>query len=589
MNAPQLAPESPSRTAGLVFIGLAVLMGIHLLVRAFAVPITYEEATRFFTWVQLPGTPTDHVLTVLWSKLCSLLFGPALVPQRLLALLSFALYARYAYLLGTLVRDKLVRRCLWAALLIMPFAVEMFALAGGQALAMAFLLMGLWHLSRIPEEPDLRPVLWASLAFVGVALSTAFMLPAWAIAVLAVLMVVVRTGGAQLWKRILLWAALSIAPGVLLFLGHTTDDTAFELFLTEVLRKWSQLVFGTDAQWLVWVLVLSVFSMAVLAFWRMRSEENLGPRVVLRTSVVLLVLWPVLGILLYEPRDLLHDLLPWLPLFFLGWAIALDHAAQHAHHRRWLALLLLLPVLHMLSGIHVGTTRSSGDGAIPPAMAETVLRMQAESSHPLVIGGGVRQAAGWSFGRLFDVVPLTTLQTDHIARETADLLLLSRPEADDVSGNYSTIQQGPGGLTLLQRSVPFAYMVLRDTTLAFPDSDAEYFELPLPVLDSLVDRAISFDLVAVVAAERESRRGPYLIIEMNDADMGHLYYASRDLPLLRGGQDRPIRIAHALPTVPSGAQRVAIYIWNPARVPLHVYDARLRILQRHDPHEQAKQ
>lgn len=587
MNAPQLAPEHPSRTAALVFTGLAVLMAIHLLVRAFAVPITYEEATRFFTWVQQPGTPTDHVLTVLWSKLCSMVFGPALVPQRFLALLAFALFARYAYLLGTLVRDKLVRWCLWAALLIMPFAVEMFALAGGQALTMAFLLMGLWHLSCIPEDPGLRPALWASLAFVGVALSTAFMLPAYAIGELAVLIVVLSAGGALRWKRVLLWAALAIAPGVLLFPGHATDDSGFELFLTEVLRKWSLLVFGTHAQWLVWTLVLSVVCMAVLAYSRMRSAEVMTQRIVLRTSVVLLVLWPVLGILLYEPRDLLHDLLPWLPVFFLGWALALDHAALHARHRRWLALLLLLPVLHMLSGIHVGTTRYSGDGAIPPSMAETVQRIQAESAHPLVLGGGVRQSAGWNFGRLFDDDPLSTLQTDHSARETADLLLLSRPEADDVSGKYSTIQQGPGGLTLVQRTVPFAYTLLRDTALAFPLSDAEYIELPMPPLEDLLERAISFDLVAVVAAERESRRGPYLIIEVNDVNMDHLYYASRDMPLIRGDGGKPIRITHALPTVPSNAQRVAIYIWNPARVPLKVDAASLRIMQRNDPHEQA--
>jgi len=583
MNAHQLAPEHPSRTAALVFTGLAVLMGIHLFVRAFAVPITYEEATRFFTLVQQPGIATDHVLSVLWSKLCSLVLGPALVPQRFLALLSFGLFARYAYLLGTLVRDKLVRWCLWAALLIMPFAVELFALAGGQALAMAFLLMGLWHLSRIPEEPGLRPVVWASLAFVGVALSTAFMLPAWAIGELAVLVALLRAGGATRWKRLALWAALAIAPGVLLFLGHATEDTGFELQLAQVLRKWSLLVFGTHAQWLVWTLVLSVACMAVLAIWRMHGKE----RGVLLTLVVLLVLWPVLGILLLQPQDLLHDLLAWLPLFLLGWALALDHAARDATHRRWLALLLLLPVVHMLAGIHVGTTRSSGDGAIPPNMAETVQRIQAESTHPLVLGGGVRQSAGWNFGRLFDEVPLSSLQTDHSARETADLLLLSRPEADDVSGKYSTIQQGPGGLTLVQRTVPFAYTLLRDTALAFPLSDAEYMELPMPPLEDLLERAISFDLVAVVAAERQARRGPYLIIEVNDANMDHLYYASRDVHLIPGQHDKPIRITHALPTVPPEAQRVAIYIWNPARVPLKVDAASLRIMQRDDPHQQA--
>lgn len=587
MNALPQAPVTHSRIVASVFTALAVLMGVHLIVRAFAVPITYEEATRFFTWVQPAGVPTDHVLSVLWSKLCSLVMGPALVPQRLLSVLAFALFARYAFLLGTLVHDKLLRWCLWTALLIMPFAVELFALAGGQALAMAFLLMGLWHLSRIPEEPGLRPVLWASLAFVGVALSTVFMLPAWAIGELAVLAMLLRAGGEDRWKRLAVWIALAIAPGVLLFLGHATDQTGVELHLAEVLRKCLLLVFGTHAQWLVWTLVLSVVCMAVLSFGRMRTAERVAQRSVLLVIAVLLVLWPVLGILLLEPQDLLHDLLPWLPLFLLGWALALDEATRHAAHRRWLALLLLLPPVHMLMGIHVGTTRSSGDGAIPPGMAEEVQRMQGEKEHALVIGGGMRQAASWNFGRLFDDIPLSSLQTDHLAKETADLLLLSRAEANDVSGSYHTIKQGPGGLTLLERSTSFAHTLLLDTALAFPASDAEYIELPLPPLPALLERAITFDMVAVIAAARAARQGPYLIVEVNDANMDHLYYASRDVHLLRGQDGKPIRITHALPTVPSDAQRVAIYIWNPARVPLQLDTARLRILQRSTPHQQA--
>jgi hypothetical protein len=44
-----------------------------------------------------------------------------------------------------------------------------------------------------------------------------------------------------------------------------------------------------------------------------------------------------------------------------------------------------------------------------------------------------------------------------------------------------------------------------------------------------------------------------------------------------------------LPPIPVEAQRVAIYIWNPARVPLSLQKARLHILQRNAPETQAKE
>lgn len=499
----------PSRNEGYLFAALAVLMGIHLLVRAFEVPITYEEAMRFFTMVDASGMPQDHLLSVCWAKLTNALFGPALFPQRLLALLAFGVFARYAYLLGTLLSLGLLRWSLWLSLLIMPFAVELFALAGGQALAMAFLLMGLWHLVRIPAATSLRDPLLAMLAFLGLLFSTMAMLPAWALGMLVLLVVLLRTKASLRWKALLLWAAVGIPPGVLLFLGYHSDANTPDVQVMEELRKALTLVFGSKAQWLVWTLVLSLVGMVWAAFGMRRDAERSTQRLLLRALLPLLLLWPLLYLSMLEPIDLVHDLLPWLPLFLLGFALLVDVAARHAPHRRWLAVLLLLPVVLMLQSIHVGTTRSSGDGAIPSKLNKQVKELQAKAGHGLVIGGGMRQEPSWRFARLFDPEALSSLQTDLFARESADVLLLSREEADDVSGAYQEIGKGPGGLTLLERKVPFDYAVLLESTLDFTASDAEFKELPLPPLDELVGKAITMDLVAQLEMPHSSREGPY--------------------------------------------------------------------------------
>lgn len=564
---------------GMAFSAIAALMFIHLVVRAFEVPITYQEALRFFTMVEPSGMAQDHLLSVGWSKLTNALLGPSLFAQRLLSLLAYVLFARYAFLLGSLLRAGLVRWCVWLSLLIMPFAVELFALAGGQALAMAFLLMGLWHVGRVPLAPSLRHPVLAILAFLAVAFSTMAMLPAWAIGMTVLFVVLLGAPSSIRWKALLVLAVVGIAPGVMLFLGYQTDASAPELQVMDEVRLALVLTFGSKAPWLVWSLVLSMAGMAWVAFGMRRDPEHLVQRSVLRT-VLPLLFWPLFYLALLEPTDLLHDLLPWLPLFLLGFGLLVDAASREAAHRRWMALLLLLPVIHMLQSIHVGTTRASGDGAIPKGLNAIVKELQEKAEHGLVMGGGMRQEPGWNFARLFDAVPLSSLQTDRFALESADVLLVSRQVADDVSGAYQEIGKGPGGLTLLERKVPFDYAVLLESTLDFTASDAEFRELPLPPLDELVGKAITMDLVAQLEMPHSSREGPYLVIEVNDADMGHIYYASRVLP---GHGGSTMRLAHALPSIPPAAQRVAIYIWNPARVWLSLEKAHLRIMQRKLP------
>jgi hypothetical protein len=577
--------EVSARTEAYLFAGLAVLMGIHLCVRAALVPITYEEATRFFSMVAPAGMPTDHFLSVLWAKFCLAVFGPSLLLQRVISVAAFGLFARYAFLLGGLVRHKLVRWCVWLALLIMPFAVELFALAGGQALAIAFLLMGLWHLAQIPAAVGSRDVRLAAFVFAGLAFSNTAMWPAWGIGVLAAIAVVWRSGGGSKWQHLGLLLLVAVLPAVLLFLASASGAATAEVSAREILSKCLQLVFGSNAYWLVWTLVLAVVCMLVIGLGRWSSGALPAQRTALLSTVALLVFWPSVYILLFDPRDLLHDILPWLPLFLLAFAIALDEAVRHAAHRRWLALLLLLPVGHMLQGIHVSTTRSSGDAAIPLRLAEAVHRIQAESDHGLVIGGGARQAPSWNFGRLFDEQPLSTLQTHPITFEDADLLLLPKEQAEGVSATFRTLEEGPSGLMLLARTFPFTTRALLDTTISRELTNAEYQDLPVPDLATLVGQAITVELTVMLFANKIPGNGPFLVMEVNGPEGGSGYYAARPVDLLRGRRGRPIRITHALPLVPANAQRVAIYIWNPTQVPLAIGNAHLRILQRNDPEQ----
>lgn len=559
-----------------IFTILAGLMGIHLVVRAVEVPITFEEATRFFTYVLPAGLPTEHVLSVVWAKLV----GPELLGQRLLSLLLFPVLAMYTFRLGGLVEEPLVRWSVRLSLLIMPFAVETFALAGGHGPAMAFLLMGLWHVRAIGTGA--HHVGLASLGFALVGISAKALWPLWILGQVAVAIATQRRAGAGQLARILPGILL---PAAWLWTTHTPTEVPQDIPVMAELRTWVELVLGTRAHAILWLLVAAVATMAAVAFLRKGRTGTPGEAFLLRTVVVMLVAWPA-GLLATGPlTDLQHDLLPWLPLFLLGLALALDEAGHHAPHRRWLSLLLLVPPVIMLSGIHVGTTRASTDGAIPRSFHAVALQLQAEAGQALVIAGDHRQAPSWNFGALHAREPLSLLQTERDRWAQADVLVAHREAVAGMAG-FREVVSGPSGLVMLARDPAVPRQVIHSTALTWEPSDAEFRELPLPTPDALRGHDLVLDLMGPFALEGTPREGPFLVMEMNDADMGHLHYSSKPLlPLLRSPEGRG-RITFALPPVPPEAQRVAVYIWNPSRVALSAREAHLHLLERDHPAHQ---
>lgn len=571
-----MTAPSTSRWEPRVFVAAGLLMGAYLVARSLEVPWTEEEARRQLQAVVRPGLPADHLLSVLWSRL----FGSTLLGARLLALLCFPLFLRYAFLLGSLIHHAVVRWCLWAALLCMPFAVEMFALAGGHGPAMAFLFMGLWHLLQIGKAPHHT---WTSAAgFALAALTVNALWPLWAMGLPAVLWMGFRADGAK--------GTLGALPALLvpvLWLLHPAgemDGTA-RPGLVQTARSWLELVLGTGAHSVLWLLITGVAAMGILAYLQHRWSGAPRLRLLLRTLVPMLSLWPAVLLLGGLSTDVRHDLLPWWPLFLLGWAVAVDEAAGAAPHRRWLALLLLAPAMVMLATIHVGTTKTSGDGAIPRAILERAQALQQEAGRALVVAGGLRQAPSWDLSSLGATTPLSTLRTDPAGWPMADLLVVHRDAVQGLEG-FTEVTHGHGGLVLLARTPRVERTVLHSADLELGPGTQEFRELPLPPVEGLAGRDLVVDLQGQWTMDALPKEGPFLVVEMNDADMGHLYYSS--MPLLvqpSRPSDTPGRITFALPPLPPEAQRVAIYIWNPGGKPMAANNARLQLLERPQPAE----
>ncbi|HRH38861.1 MAG TPA: hypothetical protein PK760_10975, partial [Flavobacteriales bacterium] len=133
------------------FAALSGTVFLYVLLRAALIPIVLDESTSFLMFVQdgafLPfhsqWDANNHFLNSFCGWVGWSLGGLHLLSLRWASVLSFALFAFSAWRIGMFVQGRIVRWCLWLALLGCPFLLDFFSLFRGYGPAMAFLLLSL--------------------------------------------------------------------------------------------------------------------------------------------------------------------------------------------------------------------------------------------------------------------------------------------------------------------------------------------------------------------------------------------------------------------------------------------------------------
>ncbi|MCB0756331.1 MAG: hypothetical protein KDB98_12100, partial [Flavobacteriales bacterium] len=142
------------RTERLLTWALAGGLFLYVLFRAILVPITYDEVTTFFRYINLghywPGDglwdANNHILNSFLSIWSFRVFGVDEVWLRLPNVLASMIYLAAAVGLSSLIANKRLKWLLLLALCCNHFVLEFFAVSRGYGLSMALLLLSILFL-----------------------------------------------------------------------------------------------------------------------------------------------------------------------------------------------------------------------------------------------------------------------------------------------------------------------------------------------------------------------------------------------------------------------------------------------------------
>jgi hypothetical protein len=141
--------------ATLATVILALAAGVYLTARAFLVPLTYDEASSFYRYVDADfaalfdfATATNHFLNTVLTRLSVGILGVSPIALRLPNVLAGILYLGVAAALARRMRDSAIAFAAAVLLMTNPYVLDYFTVSRGYGLAVALLLAAIFMLLR---------------------------------------------------------------------------------------------------------------------------------------------------------------------------------------------------------------------------------------------------------------------------------------------------------------------------------------------------------------------------------------------------------------------------------------------------------
>lgn len=596
---------TPQRREAWLFLICAGLCWLYVLARALWVPFVHDEANSFFhfikdgSWVPFMGKwdAANHVLAMAMGKLSYTLFGPGAFVLRSFAVLCYPLLAWSTWRIGSRVTDPLVRWCLWAALLAMPFALEFFSLFRGYGPSFAFLLwavaMGL-DLQATGRTPSF--VLAALALGIGVSANLS-LLPIWAVGLALLVFGISRgshssAGGMKrlLVVRISAWLGSGLVPGLWMI--------AFAMGL----RERGLLYYGSDrgllagsfaslrerlvpelsnAAGIAICVALFCIVLAALVLVIRHREQQRYPLLVL--VCVLLgaeflarwVLGEAFGVLYPKDRAMLH----FVPLLLVAFAAAVDRLVRSSRLLSFLAVPLLLLPFYTITTADLDSTTQWPEESISDAIFTAVQERQAASEEGLLVTGPSPLCAIWDHKLLCGGEAFATVFPSDTLLPWADLLLADARKPERWKGRFNVVL-GPkdSGQWLLEPVHKVQRRLVWDSVRTISATSHEFMELYAAEPDLPGAEGLVVDLSASISGRTQAKGELMLVTQVDAADGSRAYYHAQRLDRQWNDErTQEIRAVVAVPRLTQEDDRLVVFVWNPDGRELALNDARLRI------------
>lgn len=497
MSELHAATSSGTRFERVIHITLVTLTFAYVILRAIHVPFIHDEAVSFFEYAR-PGSfqpgyshwdAGNHLLNSLFGHLGYTLFGMSPLALRVGSVLCFLVYARYAWLFGMWVGNGLTRNLLRPALLLTPFVLDFFSLFRGYGPAIAFVMMGFYHLPRFVAAGRWQD---AALSLLGVIAGGFASLSAVLLAAQALVLLVASAvlGGGSLQGRVAKASVMLVIGGALLaylrWYGQELQSRGMLYYGTKdgllqgTLASLSRLVLGSDAPMLLALVLLFLAASVVIASitWPRVVERRWLPLQLLSLCLVGEVigrelLWRTQGVLFPLDRAAVHL----VPLVIVVIALAIDRAVARVPAAAYFSILLAFLPLRVISHLDLQRTLLWPEESLTEELIDEIIARQAQATRPLVISSWVGFPRPLLYARNYRYPALPVLTAnDHPIRH-ADLLLLDSLHVVDTSGFSLVWQSHDGLIRLLQRDEELALRLVADTTIRFQSTPGPFINL----------------------------------------------------------------------------------------------------------------
>jgi hypothetical protein len=150
-----------------VYLIISFLIWCYIIYRAFAIPITQDEAHTYLlvktnNWRQIVGTANTHWLNTIFIRFFLWLPGTDHTWKlRMLSMSAWAIYSFSTIKISLNFKNSWLGVAFFIAAIGNPFLIFYFSLARGYAAACAFIMLALWQVSALLVNKEVRPEKWA--------------------------------------------------------------------------------------------------------------------------------------------------------------------------------------------------------------------------------------------------------------------------------------------------------------------------------------------------------------------------------------------------------------------------------------------
>ena len=572
-----------------LYIFISSLLFIYLIIRAYYVPFTHDEASTFFRFVQPHSLAPEfsrealnnHFVNTILTYFSYIIFGSSKIALRLPNLLISLLYYVFVYMLAQFLNRKGYRWGFIVMMLFTHFFVEFFAVSRGYGMSMAFFIATFYYLMKAIKTNNLTNHIYVSLfSLLMVAANINMVIPSIAIVIFQVFQIFFQRKNIPSVKKWIIPSFLFISfitiSSAFLYLTKLKEYDAFYLvpenagFLDSTVITLMNMLTGASN---IFGLTVLLFLFAIMIFIASRQLINQKLNFLFSVNSIFLfvLLTSIIGIFLVVilldvnyPED--RVAMYFFPLVIGSLFFVLDSVKSKKYRFLYLILipLLFFPV-HFMSSINVSYVNGYIIEAIPQRFYEAISSEHKKNNVMPTIGGSNMRQFAWTYINFINGGDENTIDWAGYPDTVSDFQILETNRYPFNLNSYDSIDYANySNLTIYKRKKQVPKTKVEEINIYEPKCiiGNEYYNLL--EIDSISNKGYYFEFnVSIISADIPFTS--WLVIQVVNNKNKTVVYKYIPFNWLKDGvinETSNFSQSIFLDKIPEDAYKIKIYIWN---------------------------